>query len=90
MRVLASSDVHGRRVVYEWLLTVARNHDVESIVLAGDLLGCPDGFDTPEDAQRHEAESVIRFWAMSTGTVTQDLGVPGNISTSRRQVRRER
>jgi Icc-related predicted phosphoesterase len=61
MRVLASADVHGRRVVYEWLLTAARDQDVESIVLAGDLLGCPDGFDTPEDAQRHEAKALIRL-----------------------------
>lgn len=61
MRVLASADVHGRLPVYEWLLAVAREQDVESIVLAGDLLGCPDGFDTPEAAQRHEAKALIRL-----------------------------
>jgi Icc-related predicted phosphoesterase len=55
MRILASADVHGSRPVYDWLLNVAREHDVEAIVLAGDLFGCLDGFDTPEDAQRHEA-----------------------------------
>jgi Icc-related predicted phosphoesterase len=37
MRVLASADVHGRLAVYEWLLTVARQHNVDAIVLAGDL-----------------------------------------------------
>jgi Icc-related predicted phosphoesterase len=58
MRVLASADVHGRLAVYEWLLTAARQHAVEAILLAGDLLGCPDGFDTPEEAQRHEATTV--------------------------------
>lgn len=58
MRVLASADVHGRLAVYEWLLTTARQHNVEAIVLAGDLLGCPDGFETPEDAQRHEAQTL--------------------------------
>ena|SRR5688572_22221879 len=58
MRVLASADVHGRLAVYEWLLTTAREHDVEAILLAGDLLGCPDGFDTPEDAQRHDAQTL--------------------------------
>lgn len=55
MRILASADVHGRRPVYDWLLRVAREHEVEAIVLAGDLFGCLDEFDTPEDAQRHEA-----------------------------------
>lgn len=55
MRILASADIHGRRPVYDWLLRVAWDHEVEAIVLAGDLFGCLDGFDTPEDAQRHEA-----------------------------------
>jgi len=32
---------------------------VEAIVLAGDLLGCPDGFATPEDAQRHDARGLV-------------------------------
>jgi Icc-related predicted phosphoesterase len=59
MKVLASADVHGRLEVYEWLLNAARQHDVQVILLGGDLLGCPDGFDTPEDAQRHEAGTVI-------------------------------
>ena len=58
MRVLASADVHGRLAVYEWLLTTAREHDVDAILLAGDLLACPDGFDTPEQAQRHEAQTL--------------------------------
>src|SRR5262245_54445710 len=61
MRVLASADVHGRLAVYEWLLTVATDHNVDAIVLAGDLLGCPEGFETPEDAQRHEAKTLIRL-----------------------------
>jgi Icc-related predicted phosphoesterase len=58
MKVLASADVHGNWPVYEWLLAVARKHFVDLIALAGDLLGCPDGFDTTEDAQRHEAQSL--------------------------------
>jgi Icc-related predicted phosphoesterase len=58
MRVLASADVHGRLAVYEWLVSTARQQQVQAVLLAGDLLGCPDGFDTPEDAQRHEARIV--------------------------------
>ena len=61
MRVLASADVHGRWLVYRWLLTVAQEHHVEAIVLAGDLLGCLDEFDTPEEAQRHEASMLIEL-----------------------------
>lgn len=55
MRVLAAADVHGRRAVYDWLLAAAREHRVDAVILAGDLLGCPDGFDTPEESQRHDA-----------------------------------
>jgi Icc-related predicted phosphoesterase len=55
MRILASADVYGSQPVYAWLLNVAREQEVDAIVLAGDLFGCLDGFDTPEDAQRHEA-----------------------------------
>lgn len=75
MRILASADVHGSRPVYDWLLTVAREHDVEAIVLAGDLLGCLDGFDTPEDAQRHEA-SVLT--ALLDGAGVPVLYIMGN------------
>jgi Icc-related predicted phosphoesterase len=61
MRILASADVHGSRPVYDWLLTVAREHEVGAIVLAGDLLGYLDGFETPEDAHRHEAELLTQW-----------------------------
>ena len=67
MRLLASADVHGRLAVYEWLLNAARLHDVGAILLAGDLFGCLDGFDTPEDAQRHEAKALIDL--LKTGGV---------------------
>lgn len=51
MRVLAAADIHGKQPVYDWLLTTAREESVEAILLGGDLLGCPDGFDTPEEAE---------------------------------------
>ncbi len=56
MRVLASADLHGQQSVYEWLLRTAPEHRVDVVVLAGDLFGCLDGFDTPEAAQHHEAQ----------------------------------
>lgn len=61
MKVLASADVHGKWSVYDWLLNAAREHHVDVIVLAGDLLGCPDGFDSPEDAQRHDAQVLTEL-----------------------------
>ncbi len=61
MRVLASADLHGRRPIYEWLARTAYEHDVDAVVLAGDLFGCLDGFATPEAAQEHEARLVSAF-----------------------------
>jgi len=58
MRVLASADLHGRRLAYEWLVRAASEHRVEAVVLAGDLFGCLDGFASPEDAQQYEAELI--------------------------------
>ena len=37
-------------------------------MLAGDLLGCMDGFETPEDAQRYEADLLVELLS--------DAGVP--------------
>jgi Icc-related predicted phosphoesterase len=61
MRVLAAADVHGKWPVYQWLVTVAREQRVQAMILAGDLLGCPDGFDSPEQAQQHEAKILVQF-----------------------------
>jgi len=61
MKVLASADVHGKWPVYDWLLNAAGEHHVDVIVLAGDLLGCPDGFNTPEEAQRHQAHILTEL-----------------------------
>src|SRR6266850_1979761 len=63
MKMLASADLHGKRPVYEWLARTALEHHVEAVVLGGDLLGCPDGFATPEDAQRHDARFLSEFLA---------------------------
>ncbi|HEX8751169.1 MAG TPA: metallophosphoesterase [Nitrospira sp.] len=75
MRILASADVHGSQPVYEWLLTIAREQEVEAIVLAGDLFGCLDGFNTPEDAQRHEASLLA---SMLEGSGLPVLYIMGN------------
>jgi Icc-related predicted phosphoesterase len=61
MRVLAAADVHGRRAVYDWLLAAARAHRVDALILAGDLLGCPEGFGTPEESQRHDACALAQL-----------------------------
>jgi len=74
MRILACADLHGRRAVYEWLLTSAREHHAEVIVLAGDLLGCLDGFDTPEQAQRHEANRLVELLETASATVLYIMG----------------
>jgi len=61
MRILAAADIHGQWPVYEWLLASAQQERVGAIVLAGDLLGFPDEFDSIEEAQQHQAPLVADF-----------------------------
>jgi len=61
MRILAASDIHGSHVVYEWIVERAAARSVDALVLAGDLLGCPDGYDVVEDAQRQDASAIVKI-----------------------------
>ena len=61
MKVLASADLHGVRPVYDWLLATAHKHRVDVLVLAGDLLGCLDGFKSAEAAQEYESETIVTW-----------------------------
>jgi Icc-related predicted phosphoesterase len=62
MKLLLSSDIHGNRDAYRWLVRTASDFDVP-LVLAGDLLGCPDGFGSIEEAQRADAEYMFSLLA---------------------------
>ncbi len=62
MRILAGADLHGDREVVSWFVGLALSHSVESIVLAGDLLGFPDEVEDPREDQTIDArrlESVL-------------------------------
>ena len=58
MRILAASDVHGNHDTYRWICERAVQSTVDAVVLAGDLLGVPDGFASVEDAQRADATEI--------------------------------
>jgi uncharacterized protein len=58
MRVLAASDIHGSHDVYRWLTSLVDSTRVDMLVLAGDLLGVPDGYETVESAQAADARSI--------------------------------
>jgi uncharacterized protein len=68
MRMLAASDIHGNHETYHWLASLARNRDVQLLVLAGDLLGFAEGFDKIEDAQAADAGRIT--------AILGDLPVP--------------
>jgi Icc-related predicted phosphoesterase len=62
MRILAGADLHGDREVVSWFVGLALSHSVESIVLAGDLLGFSDEVEDPSEDQTIDArrlESVL-------------------------------
>jgi len=60
VRVFAASDVHGQHRFYERLPRAIDAARAEVLVLAGDLLGYPDGFGSIEEAQRADAREVCR------------------------------
>jgi Icc-related predicted phosphoesterase len=61
MKILATSDIHGSHSAYAWLVQTARDRGVDGVVLAGDLLGYPKGFDAIDDAQRADARAIARI-----------------------------
>ena len=74
MRILASADLHGKQEVNAWLVRAASDHGVEALILAGDLLGCLEGFDTPEAAQEHEAHVLSEVLASAGLPVLYVMG----------------
>ena len=61
MRILGMSDLHGHHEVYRAIPELVREHAVEAVILAGDLLGAPDGFETIEAAQHADAEAIVEI-----------------------------
>jgi len=74
MRILAASDIHGSRDVYHWLAALADARPVEALLLAGDLLGVPDGFETVEAAQQSDADSIAAILGAITVPVYYIMG----------------
>jgi Icc-related predicted phosphoesterase len=59
MKILAAADIHGNHQVYDWLVELALLRKPDALVLAGDLFGYPDGYDTIESAQEADREQVL-------------------------------
>lgn len=74
MKVLAAADIHGIAEVWDWLMVQAREHRVDAVILAGDLLGGPDGPESPEASQRHDAHALVRRLSTSHAPVFYVMG----------------
>lgn len=68
MRILATADLHGDREIYKWLVRASKNVQPEVVVLAGDLLGYPDGYSSIDEAQRANASDIL--------SILEGVGVP--------------
>jgi Icc-related predicted phosphoesterase len=55
MKILAAGDIHGAVSVYEWLVRVAAEQQVDMVVLAGDL----SAGSWNEEEQRAEAQRLV-------------------------------
>jgi Icc-related predicted phosphoesterase len=69
MRLLACADVHGDHEVYSWLAETARRLEPDALVLPGDLLGFPSGYQTWERAQEADARAIVGLLARAGVTV---------------------
>jgi len=74
MRLLACADVHGEREVYAWLAETAGRLEPDALVLAGDLLGFPNGYDSWERAQEADARAIAALLATAGVTVYFVMG----------------
>jgi Icc-related predicted phosphoesterase len=80
MRILAMSDIHGHFGVYEWMVHVVETNEIDLLVLAGDLLGGHGDELTIEDAQRREAERVVRILRKLSIPVVYIMGNDDQVS----------
>ena len=74
MRLFASADLHGFWDVYDWLVGLVGSHKPDGVVLAGDLLGFPDGYDTVEEAQAADAQKAVARLSAITCPVFYVMG----------------
>src|SRR5215469_6691640 len=68
MRILATADIHGNCDVYRAIRSLCEEQRVKALILAGDLLGIPDGFRTIEEAQRANGREIC--------AILSDLPIP--------------
>jgi len=74
MKILACADIHGEHPTYAWLVHCARETGCAAIVLAGDLLGCPEDHPSVEDAQRADAAAIASMLEESEVPVLYIMG----------------
>jgi len=68
VRVLASADIHGNRDSLQWVVEACEATSPDVVVLAGDLLGCPSGYEEIEQAQEADAKRTVE--------TLETIGVP--------------
>ena len=74
MRLLAAADIHGFENVLQWIVGQARSFQVDALVLAGDLLGVPDGFESVEQAMLASAKCTTQILRSAACPVLYIMG----------------
>jgi len=59
MLILAAADLHGNFETYHWLMQVVRDHSPSALVLAGDLLGAPESYETAPSDHQEQASRLL-------------------------------
>ncbi|MGZ4816555.1 MAG: metallophosphoesterase family protein [Terriglobales bacterium] len=74
MRILAASDIHGIRAVYDWIVRCSQS-GIDAVVLAGDLLASDF-----EDEQRKSARALVEQLRSIPVPVLYIMGNDDNVS----------
>ena len=59
MLIIAAADLHGNKETYHSLMQVVRDHSPSAVVLAGDLLGAPESYETAASDHQEQATRVL-------------------------------
>ena len=59
--ILAAADIHSNIETYRWLPETIHSQEPDLTVLAGDLLGAPQSYETAESDQLRQAEEILEL-----------------------------
>ncbi len=70
-KILYTADLHGNKEYYKKLIAKAKNYEIKSVVIGGDL--CPKGGPTVEDAVKTQKEFLKNFFIPELSKIKKEI-----------------